>query len=300
MARSRNLIILVVGIALLAGVAYFKDKSTVITSGNQEPGIVISLGEDLNTEQRKIVRGYFNSYQNGREARLITVSNAEERRYLQGVIDEKLIGTRAISSAYCELLDKGSGIEVQVENITAITSFMYANALSTAGISDARVIVAAPFKVSGTAALTGIIKAFESASGKNLNENAKQTAHQEIAETSELGREIGNDNAQKIIYEVKRKVIEDNISQPEEIKKIIIEVAANLNISLSEAQMASIISLMQKLNQLDIKISNIDEQLQNLERNIKEIKSSGEEAIGFIQKLINLLNSLIANIQSII
>ena len=38
---------------------------------------------------------------------------------------------------------------------------MYINALATAGVKDASVYVTAPFSVSGTPALTGIIKAYE-------------------------------------------------------------------------------------------------------------------------------------------
>ncbi len=300
MIHSRTLIILVVVVTLVAGITYFKGESRITGAGGEESRIVISLGQDLNDEQKKLVTDYFSKWLGGRDTRFITVSNKEERRYLQGVVDENLIGTRAISSAYCELLDKGSGIEVQENNITAITPFMYANALSTAGIKDARVIVAAPFKVSGTAALTGIIKAFESASGEKLNENAKETAHQEIAETTELGQEVGKNNAQKIIYEVKRKVIERNTSDPEEIKKIIIEVTGDLNINLSEAQIEQIINLMQKVNQLNINVSKIDEQLKSLERNLGEIRDTGNEAIGLIRKLIDLLNRLRDSIQSVI
>ena len=86
--------------------------------------------------------------------------------------DDK-IGKRTISSAYVELLEKGEGIEVDTHNITWVTREMYANALVTAGVENAKVIAAAPFKVSGTGALTGIMKAFEAVTGKELDEEAK-------------------------------------------------------------------------------------------------------------------------------
>ena len=53
------------------------------------------------------------------------------------------------------LTDKGNGIKVSTYNINYCTAGMYKNALATAGISDANIIVAGPFALSGTAALVG-------------------------------------------------------------------------------------------------------------------------------------------------
>ena len=149
---------------------------------------------------------------------------------------------------------------------------MYANALNTAGVNDARVLVTAPFEVSGTAALTGIIKAFESAAGTQLSEAAKETAHQEVAETSKLGQKIGQDKAGKIIYEVKRQVIEKNISDPEEIRRIIIQVSADLNVKIAEEDIKRIIDLMQNLKRLNLKLSKLNQQLDKLQKGFEEYK----------------------------
>lgn len=43
---------------------------------------------------------------------------------------------------------------------------MYKNALTTAGITDADIIVAGPKPISGTAALVGIFEAYEAMTGK--------------------------------------------------------------------------------------------------------------------------------------
>lgn len=53
---------------------------------------------------------------------------------------------------------------------------MYKNALATAGITDAKVLISAPFPVSGTGALTGIYKAYEDMTGVSLNDLAKNLA----------------------------------------------------------------------------------------------------------------------------
>ena len=99
----------------------------------------------------------------------IIVTNADEREYLEGLVDEKKIGSVALSCVYIELLEEGSGLSIEANNINWCTEQMYINALTTAGITDAKVIVSAPFAVSGTAALTGVYKAYEDITGKSLS-----------------------------------------------------------------------------------------------------------------------------------
>ncbi len=268
----------------------------VSTIGGNQNEPVISLGQDLTSSQRDEVMNYFRNNGDTTNARLITVSNQEERKYLEGKIDSKLIGSRAISSAYVKLMQNGQGIDVKINNISWVTKFMYANALSTAGVKDAQVVVTAPFEVSGTAALTGIIKAFELASGTKLSETAKETAHQEMAESSKLGQKIGKDNAEKIIYEVKRQVIEKNLSDPEEIRRIIIEVSANLKVSLSESDIDRIVELMQNLNRLNLNISKLNQQLNRVQQGLEDIKTSSGKARGVIQRIIDFINNLLRSL----
>ncbi len=122
-----------------------------------------SIGADLNDEQVESVYSAFGITRgSGRE---IKVTNAEERQYLEGYVNESMIGTRSISCIYLNLTEAGSGMNITTSNITWCTPEMYVGALATAGITDAEIIVAAPFEVSGTAALTGIYKAYEELSG---------------------------------------------------------------------------------------------------------------------------------------
>lgn len=79
----------------------------------------------------------------------LKVTNAEEREYLEGYVDSAIIGTRSISCVYVELLGEGAGMDVTTSNITWCTAEMYISALATAGVTDAKVVVAAPFEVSG-------------------------------------------------------------------------------------------------------------------------------------------------------
>ncbi len=96
---------------------------------------------------------------------------------------------------------------------------MYRNALVTAGIKDAKIKVSSPFQVSGTAALTGIIKAFEDITGEEITEIEKKIASEEIAKTATLGNEIGQEKAEELISSIKIYIINNDIKSKGSIKK---------------------------------------------------------------------------------
>ena len=48
------------------------------------------------------------------------MTNADEREYLDGLVDSGVLGTHAISCAYVELLPEGSGLEVTAENVKLV------------------------------------------------------------------------------------------------------------------------------------------------------------------------------------
>ena len=75
-----------------------------------------------------------------------------------------------------EEADAGSGIEVETHNISFCSKEMYTNALVTAGISDAKVTVAGPFPISGTAALVGAMKAYGEMTGEGVDEASSDAA----------------------------------------------------------------------------------------------------------------------------
>jgi uncharacterized protein YpuA (DUF1002 family) len=298
MNKGKTAILL--SLLLLFGVVLIGELITrpvVMTS--DDPRVVISFGQDLTTAQRQEVEAFFKDWQGSKEAQIITVSNEEEHRYLEGVVDKSLIGSKAISSAYCELLAKGQGIEVKTKNIEAITPFMYANALATAGIEDARVIAASPVKVSGTAALTGMIKAFEQAKGEPLQEKAKETAHEEVARISELGEKVGKGNAETIIYEVKREVVGKNITDPEEIRAVILRVSADLHIDLSAEDVDRLVQLMLDVQRLNLNINQLSNQLQNLHRDVSEVRSTGRMFWNLVQEWLQKIRSGLDGLSSI-
>ena len=109
---------------------------------------VVTLGANLTQDQRNTMLKYFGV--NKDEVVLLEVNNQEERKYLQGVASEAQLGKKTFSCAYVEPTKAGSGINVKTANLTWLTSSMVASTLSTTGMTDADVVVASVFPVSGT------------------------------------------------------------------------------------------------------------------------------------------------------
>ena len=247
---------------------------TIVFADGEIENIVVSLGKNLSSEQRREILNLFNVDEN---VNIIEVTNEEEREYLGKFVDEKLIGTRAISSVYVEKLPKGEGITVESHNITWVTNDMYRNALITAGIKDAKIIVASPIKASGTAALTGVIKAFEDITGEEITEKEKEIASEEIAKTATLGNEIGQEKAEELINNIKIYIIDNNIKSKGSIKKVVEQMAKDLGIELTENQIEQIVSLMRNISKLNLDIDQIKDQLKDISGKIDKITEQNIE-----------------------
>lgn len=289
--KARRLVIIIITALMIA---------TLSSAVQADSAMVVSLGADLSETQRQQMLDYFGVKNKRESLRIIEVTNQEERSYLKGLVSEDVIGSRAISSAYCEILPPGEGMQVETHNITWVTSFMYADSLTTAGVKDAKVIVAAPFPVSGTAALTGIIKAFETATGEKLPERSKEVAHREMVETSELGQKVGKDKAETLIYRVKREVIERRVTDKREIREIVVKIAGDVGVKLSDADVDRITDLMMQIRDLNVNISQLNKQLESLRGRLDQLDRTATETKGILEQILAFLKSLIARITSFI
>lgn len=265
----------------------------IYAEANKPEDIVVSLGKDLTNDQRNQILNLFGVKD---DIRIIEVTNAEERKYLGKYVEDKVIGTRSLSCAYVENLEDGSGITVETYNITWVTKEMFENALVTAGIRDARVKVAAPINVSGTAALTGIIKAFEGATGINISEAEKDAANEELARTGKLGEEIGKEKATELIREIKREIVERNLKNENQIREVVIRIAGELNINLNKQQTDEIVGLMRKISNLNLNIQDIEGQLRGITNRVREIAKDNQEVRSILQQIIDLFRRLFSSI----
>ena len=247
---------------------------------------VVTIGADLNAQQRQMMLDYFGVSEN--EAMIINVTNAEERKYLQGVATDAQLGRRTISCAYVEPTSGKDGINVKTANLTWVTSSMIASTLTTAGLTSANVIAAAPYAVSGTGALTGVIKAFEDASGEKLDETKKELANEELVTTGDLGDEIGQDKAAGVVNDVKNEVIKEGTSDTTQIADIINNVTNNYNVTLTPEQIRALTSLMEKIGAQNYNYNDIKVTLENVKFNINEnLSAIGEnvDTVGLFEKI---------------
>ena len=246
------------------------------------------IGADLTEEQIKTVYQLF-GVSRGSVSEL-TVTNAEEREYLEGLVDEKVIGHYAISCVYVQLLDEGEGLNVDTYNISWCTAEMYKNALVTAGITDAKIVVAAPFEVSGTAALTGIYKAYESITGNSLDEIAKAVGTQELTITGELAEQIGNLDATEIVNGLKEILGETAKMSDEELRKEIQDIASQYAVSLTDKQIDQLIDLCRSLEGLDP--GALKERVVQAQETIRRIGEAKDKAVTFYTKFQGFLGTV--------
>ena len=223
---------------------------------------VVTLGANLSDEQKKSMYEYFGTSSDKVET--IEVTNADERKYMEGIASEEQIGTRTYSCSYVEPTGSG-GVQVKVANLTFVTSSMIASTLLTSGVENCNVVAASPIEVSGTGALTGIMMAYESASGEKLSEDQKAAATEELVTTGELANEVGQQEATNLMNEVKQDVIEDGLTDPDDIKDAVEDAAKDINITLTDEQMAKIVSLMENISQNDYDVKALKKTLENLE-----------------------------------
>lgn len=240
----------------------------------------VVLGADLNDEQIRTVYQLFGIERGSVEE--LTVTNAEERAFLEGLVEEKVIGRYAISCVYVKRLEEGAGLSVDTYNISWCTTEMYQNALVTAGVKDAQIIVAAPFEVSGTAALTGIYKAYEQITGNTLDDEAKNVGTQELTITGKLAEQIGDLDATRIVSGLKDLLGDTAGMSDEELRESIVSVAGKFGVTLSDSQIRQLIELCRSLEKLDP--SALKERVEDAKETIRRVEEARDKAAGFYAK----------------
>lgn len=240
------------------------------------------IGADISEEQKASVYSTFGVERGS--VKELTVTNSEERQYLDGLVDSSVIGSRSISCVYIEVLEQGQGLQVDVSNINWCTREMYINALVTAGITDAKLVVTSPISgISGTAALTGVYKAYEDITGETLSETAKLAGTQELVITAELADQIGNYDAVTIVNELKKILGQTKDMTDDQVKEEIRNIAKELNIEVSDAIINQLVKLCRSLEGLDS----------------DELQKKVEEAQATIKKLANAQSTVSNVVESV-
>ncbi len=226
---------------------------------------VVTLGADLSEDQKNTMLRYFKV--DSSQVQIIYVTNQDERDHLSSYVPLEQIGTRTVSCAYVKPTTSG-GIKVRTANLNWVTCNMIASSLSTSGVTNCEVVAACPFEVSGTGALTGIQMAYETASGKKLDETKKELATEEMVVTGNLADSVGQNDATTVINQAKMQVIADNVQNADDIYNIVVNISNNNNVSLTDDELNTIVSLLTQIAQQNYDYSEMQETLERVNDNV--------------------------------
>ena len=270
---------------------------TLVSAHSVKP---VTLGADLTADQKNLVLSYFGIKDSDKsQYSFITINNEEERDALKGIVPTEQIGTKTYSCAYIEPTTEG-GINVETTNLTYVTDNMIASALTTAGVENCEVKAASPFKVSGTGALTGAMKAYEVATDQKLDEKKKDIANKEIKTSVDLADEVGDDDATTLINDSKEKVIEDAANSKDgltedEVQKIVDDTLAKNDLKVSKVNQDELVKLLMDVSKqnydLNIVKNNLEQVSDKLNETANKLKSkvdneeTKEETKGFFSFL---------------
>ena len=241
---------------------------------------VVTLGADLSYEQQQSMLRYFGV--SADEVEIIYVNNNQERTYLGDYVPLEQIGYQTFSCSYVKPTTSG-GIKVKTANLNWVTCNMIATTLSTCGVNNCQVIAASPVEVSGTGALTGIILAYQQASGTDLNQEMVDLANREMITTANLSDEIGQSNAIAVVNETKLEVIENNITNVEEITNIVNNISNEYNIEIENDQAEVIAELVAEIAQQDYEIEELKQNLASVQANVIGDTDAPEEVQEFVE-----------------
>ncbi len=231
---------------------------------------ILALGADLSAEQRASVLSQMGLTEGDLASfTVITITNEMEHQYLGSYMDASVIGTKSLSSVLITPKESG-GVVVTTKNINYCTTGMYRNALLTAGVSDAEILVAAPSPMSGTAALIGAIKGYEAMTGVAVQEVTLDTAMDELITTGEIAEDIaaqtGGDSEQieELIAFVKANVAARELDTEEDVLATIAEGEEKFGVTLTQEQKQQIVDIMMKINELGLDPQMLIEQAEDL------------------------------------
>lgn len=244
----------------------------VVVDENDKP--YLALGADLTSEQQAKVLSLMGiDPANLTNYDVVYITNDMEHKYLDSYLSSSTIGTRALSSVLIMEGKKGSGIQISTKNISYCTVGMYKNALATAGLEDAEVIVAGPTPISGTAALIGALEAYTKMTGEEIQEESLDAAMNELVVTGKIADAVGGDKAQaeEFMAYVKQEVVKNGLDDEESISEAIEKGCKEFNINLSESEKKQLLSAMKKISDLDLDWNQLKKQASDLYDRLDEM-----------------------------
>lgn len=256
----------------------------------------LALGADLSDDQKNTVLSLMGiDPANLANYNVTYVTNAQEHQYLDSYVDSSKIGSKSWSSIVIVKRKKGNGLNISTNNITYCTVGMYKNALTTAGITDADIIVAGPKPISGTAALVGIFEAYEAMTGEAVQDNVVDAALNELVVTGELEASIQgltDQEVEEFIAYIKSLIAEKGLTDEKSINEAINEACDKYGVTLSDDERQKIVDLLLKITSLGIDLSGLVDYAASLYNSFK----NGGSSSGIIASIGNFFGNIFSAI----
>lgn len=257
---------------------------------------VLALGADLSADQRATVLSEMGITEaEAASYETVTITNDMEHQYLDESLGSSVVGSHSLSSVLLIPQESGAGLTVETHNINYCTIAMYRNALLTAGVQDAKVIVAAPMPISGTAALIGAVKAYETYSGTTVSDEAINAATDELVLTGELSDELDSEQISDLIAYLKQQIAEKGLDDPGKLTDLVNEASDKMDLKLTDEQVSRIVDLLLKLDNLDIDAGKLASQAKELYDKLDAmgIKLDSEKVGNFVTRMVSSIWDLI-------
>ncbi len=263
-------------------------------------GFAITIGETTNenSQWKSSVMGYFQSHTDRKVAdatqKIVTASEVNQ---VSKDITGRIYSSNQIYSCAMVDLSYTNGIKVIVDKskVKIVTPKMYSNALKTSGIDKGHVVVTAPVQSSGEAALTGVLKSYEVAVGADIPESVEKAATEELYTGSKIANQTGQnpDQIANLFEQVKNEVQKQNLQDPAQIKVIVINIAANLNINLSDSQAQQIADAIANSQKVQGDLTAFKQQLNDI---TNQLDQGGilDQIMSYLQGIFDYISSLVS------
>ena len=249
---------------------------------------VLALGANLSDSQKAEVYAQMGiTAEQAASYQTIYITNDMEHQYLDASLGASVVGTHSLSSVLLIPQESGAGLNVETHNINYCTISMYRNALLTAGVEDAKVIVAAPSPMSGTAALVGAVKAYETYSGTTVSDEAVLTG--------QLSEDLDSEKISDLIAYLKQQIAENHLDDPDKLADLVRQAAEEMGITLTDEQVSQIVDLLLKLSKLDIDPDKLAKQAKELYNKLESLGITVDK-----EKVGNFITNFVSSIWELI
>lgn len=223
---------------------------------------------------------------------IISITNADEHEYLDKYLDASIIGTRALSSVLVVGKEAGKRHPCNNEKYFLlyrryVSQCTFDGRHRRCGYHGGRTV-----SISGTAALVGAIKAYETMTGEEIDDENLDTANDELVLTGKLVEDIGDsEKAEDLMALVKQEVAENKLTSAEDIQNVVDQACDQLDIQLSEENQKQIAELMKKIEGLDLDVDKLKDQAKDLYQKLEDLDFHvDKESVGnFFTRIIDAI-----------